>query len=717
MTHILKHFIPCMILFLCLAFPAIAQTGSPAQEPEHVRVIAVPEHQTVKGGERLWVAIVQNIEPGWHTYWINPGDSGVAPVVTWTGPTNVRASDVIWPAPHRIPYEILMNFGYEGRVTSLHALDLPPDLPEGPVTFQASAEILVCKDICIPEQKSLSFTVNTGDGVDDTQTFAAARSMMPLPLEGQGTFGIDGNDFIIRLPRTALPDDALSEIALFPAEWGLLRNAAATRIEKPDDTTVVLRHERDVRDPSEITALPVLLAYNASNGQYASASITLMPDPALKATAAGEAAPGASPQAPAQKTPDLSLIGAILFALAGGVILNLMPCVFPVLSIKALKLIDLQSQGRGAAAKSGMAYTAGILASFAAIGGLLLAAKAGGAGVGWGFQLQNPLVILGLAYLLFVIGLNLAGVFEITGTLANAGSALTRKNGLTGTFFTGVLATLVATPCTAPFMAGALGYALFQPIPVAMAVFMALGFGLALPYLLLCLVPGLSRVLPRPGIWMVRFKECLAFPMFASAAWLVWVLSMQAGSDGVLWALGGMIGLAFAFWAVSHRPEKAVLKALVLVCMIAGLGFAALPFIRPGILQTAGQDSAVHTGTSHAEAFSKATLDKALGTGRPVFAYMTAAWCITCKVNEKVALQNAQTQAHFEKTGTIVLEGDWTNRNPEITSFLAGYGRSGVPLYVYYGPADPATGQRPEPVVLPQVLTPGLVREKTAGTP
>lgn len=707
----MKHLLIFLLALFLTAAPALAQQGV---EAEHVRVELIPARTHVAAGEILPVAIRQGIESGWHTYWVNPGDSGATPRFSWTLPDGVRAGPVQWPAPHRIPYANLVNLGYEGQVTLLQEFQLPDPLPSGAMTLSAQVEILVCKDICIPEFKTLTLSLNDPDhpAVDNSAVIAMARSMLPMPFEGTGSYKTDGDDLIVTLAGNAIPEAARSAVTLLPVEWGIVKNTAATRIEHAGENALILRQERDTRALSEITSLPVLLAYSTEEGQYTALALTLTPDPSLAAAAPvtppQETPAPPQPQAQATPTIHLNFFQAALFALLGGIILNLMPCVFPVLSIKALKLVHLREQGRGALLASGLAYTAGILLSFALLGGALLAVRAAGSAIGWGFQLQNPLVILALSYLLFVIGLNLSGLFRIGGAFTNTGGSLAAKSGLTGTFFTGVLATLVATPCTAPFMAGALGYALTQSGAIAMTVFLALGLGLALPYLLFCIVPKLIRVLPRPGIWMVKFKEILAFPMYASAAWLVWVFAMQTGPAGILWALCGMVAIAFALWLLMHRPKGRGWRAAIALLALLAFLFAATPFLHKGVLQIPSPEAAPETRLS-AAAFSESLLAQSLTGENPVFVYMTAAWCITCKVNERVALDAPETIALFRTKNVVTLKGDWTNMNPEITAFLKSYGRSGVPLYVFYGPPDKTTGTRPEPVVLPQILTPGIV--------
>jgi thiol:disulfide interchange protein DsbD len=524
---------------------------------------------------------------------------------------------------------------------------------------------------------------------------------LPLSVDWTGVYHEEGGDLVVTLssPTPGLFKNALeASFDLLPHEWGITRNAARPTIDSyADHRTLTLRIPRDSRALKEVETFDALLRYEMPDGTINGITVTLSPNPAASTTV---------PQ-PVETQAQISFGTAILFALLGGLILNLMPCVFPILSMKALSLVQLQDKDRSAARISGLAYTAGILVSFTALAGVILTLKGGGESLGWGFHLQNPVITLILAYLLFIIGLNLAGLFELGGRLAGVGASLTQKKGLSGSFFTGVLATIVATPCTAPFMAGALGFALVQPAPMALAVFSALGLGLALPYLAISCIPALTRLMPRPGSWMVRFKEFLSFPMFASAAWLVWVLAQQAGVNAVMWALSGMVALAFGLWMARYKPARLVPRFMAGLAAAIVFLFAAMPVIDPHILRTQNTDSAMVAPQD----FSSELYQTLLDGDDPVFVYMTAAWCITCKVNERVAIDIPETHKIFKDKNIAVLRGDWTTMRADITLFLKNHGRNGVPLYVYHGPRDGATGKRPDPVILPQILTPAILRD------
>ncbi|WP_435640909.1 protein-disulfide reductase DsbD family protein [Micavibrio aeruginosavorus] len=696
------------LLALSLAIPVGAAQAQPVDAEPNVTIRLIPEKNPVDAGSTIQIAVEQTIKDGWHTYWRNPGDSGMAPNITWTLPDGFTATTLHWPAPQAVPYAGLMNYGYENSVTLLQDITIPATLPAGPITIKADVEILVCHDICIPEFSSHEITLNAGDGTDtpaDESAIAAARATLPTALDATGIYSADDKDFIVEITAkdaTALAGLDTTALRLFPQEWGAVINNAAPVIETTD-RRIVIRQARDTtRKIEELGTFDAVLSLNDR-----AFVVTLNPG-TLQAAAAPVPAATPTPTPPA--APTTTLAQALLFALLGGLVLNLMPCVFPVLSLKALKLVQMQDKEKGYARAHGLAYTAGILLCFGVIAGVLIALKSGGAQIGWGFQLQNPQVILALAYLLFVIGLSLSGVFEFGGQLAGVGQKLAGQSGLRGSFFTGMLATIVATPCTAPFMAAALGYALVQSPIVALSVFMALGFGLALPYLALCFVPALARALPKPGAWMLRFRELLAFPMYASAVWLIWVLSLQSGPHGVLAALMGMVLIAFALWMLSHRPHQGSGRIIITLLGLIALALALLPFapMAKPMMDTAPVGM-VQTANGESEPFTAARLNDLLATDQAIFVNMTAAWCITCKVNERVAIATMDTMDLFKAKNIAYLKGDWTNQNPEITKFLESYGRNGVPLYVYYPPA--VNGTRPDAVVLPQLLTPGIVAD------
>jgi thiol:disulfide interchange protein len=684
-------------LLIFIIFPLFSNSSYGFIESEtgpYVAVRLLPEKTQVKGGEQITIGIEQTIADGWHTYWLNAGDSGAAPRITWSGLEGLSAGDIEWPVPHRMPMGPLVNFGYEKNAVLLQTLTLPETLPDGPLTITAKADILVCKDICIPESHSASFVLN-GAEEPVPEAVSNARQKLPVFKEIKGKVSERDGNLILTIPSDALLE--IDSTDLFPESWGLIDNTQTTSLQR-DDNTLTLAHPRGDRPLSEADkALSFVLGYDDESGQRQGVKVTLDNQSAQNNAADSHAA---------QSVP-LGLIGAIVFAILGGMILNLMPCVFPVLSLKALSLVSLGAHDEQKARAHGLAYTAGILLCFGLIAGLLIALKSAGAQIGWGFQLQNPAVILALGYLFLLIGLNLFGLFEIDFKISNLGGGLTRKDGLTGSFFTGVLATLVATPCTAPFMGAAMGYALTQPAFYAMIVFLSLGFGLALPYLALTFIPALRRVLPKPGAWMETFRQFLAFPMIGAALFLFWVLVQQVDAMAMGLAFTGALTLVMAVWLLKLRPKNKGVHFIVIALIVACLGLSVAAVM---LQKHAPQSSMENDATRISTPFTTEAYEAALAGDFPVFVNMTAAWCISCKVNERVAIYTPATQTLFKDHNVVYLKGDWTNQDPAITKFLESYGRNGVPLYVYYGPKK-SNGERPEPKILPQILTPGLLEQ------
>lgn len=692
---------PKFLVFALLALittHTFVWTALAQEEPDsYVSIRLLPEKTAVKGGDVITVGIEHTLYPGWHTYWKNPGDSGTKARITWSGLDGLKASDIEWPSPKKLSMGPLTNFGYEDKVVLLQDLTLPDTLPKGQQQITAVVDVLVCHEICIPETHTASFYIN-GDQYPAKEAVEAARAFMPLDTGWATSLSEEGKELIVTI-NTDTPSafTNLKSIDLYPEEWGLIDNTTKTSAALKGDV-LTLRHARGERPLSDAPVSKLVITYNDALGKKAAVRVSTLLD---------SAAVGAT----SSPFDHISLATAILFAFIGGMILNLMPCVFPVLSMKALSLVHLKDKDNAIARRHGMAYTAGILVSFMIVAGALLAFKATGAQIGWGFQLQSPLVILFLTYLFFTLGLNLAGYFDVNVSLAHAGDSLARQHGVKGSFFTGVLATLVATPCTAPFMAGALGYALTQPSYIALFIFLFLGLGLAMPYLILTFVPATRHKLPKPGLWMEQFRQFLSFPMFLAACWLLWVLSQQINHMGQFAAILGMVAITFGIWCYKTRPKQTLSKAFFVTASLLSLVFVLATFF---IIHPDGQTTALHKTVSQSpnwEDYSRVTLDEYLKGDEPVFVNMTAAWCITCKVNDKVAIDTESTRALFIKNGIKYLKGDWTNQNPEITLYLEEFGRSGVPIYVYYPRRDNDTGTRPQPVILPQILTPAIVED------
>jgi thiol:disulfide interchange protein/DsbC/DsbD-like thiol-disulfide interchange protein len=694
---------------LFLALSTIARAADVAVTPRiEVRLISEMTGVPASGGT-ISLGLLQRMQPGWHTYWRNPGESGEPTTINWLLPPGYTASTIIWPHPERIPFGELANYGYSDHVLLRAEITVPPGLRAGDtVSVTAHATWLVCKDVCIPEKATLDLALPVVDtpapASEHREAFAEARAKEPV-ANGPITARFAATDDNVTLFfQPALNRLELGKGALFfPHDKGLIK-ASALQIADPaaDGFVISVPPAYKLRDPqkragiAEIAGVLVL----APDGQT--------PSQAFAVTLQRGAVPAVAPKTAAAA--DLGLVQAILFAVLGGLILNLMPCVFPILSMKALALVRAGHTEHPWA--DGVAYLAGVMTTFAALAGALLWFRSIGADVGWGFQLQSPLSVAVLAYVITLVGLNLSGVFNIGGSVQGSGQGLTSRGGLVGAFFTGILAVVVAAPCTAPFMGAAMGFAFTQSPAVTIAIFLALGFGLALPWVLFSFSPALVRLLPKPGEWMERFKQFLAFPMYGAAAWLVWVLSQQVDPEGLFRVMIGLILLALAAWAFGVAQARAALsRSIVLssIIFLVSLGAAAALIALPFKTRTA-EPQATEAGAALSQPFSTSRLSALRAEGKPVFVNLTAAWCVSCLYNERVALSTANVVEAFKATGTTYLVGDWTNQNPEISALLREHGREGVPLYLYF----PAGGGAPK--ILPQILTEALMLETLGKT-
>jgi len=682
-------------------------SGALAQnQSRHVTISLIPPTTGIQAGQPFYIGIEQVIETGWHTYWRNAGDSGQAPRFTWTLPEGFTTGALQWPAPHIIRANDLTTFGYENNALLVQEIIPPASLPPGPLTVSVDIEILVCSDICVPEYGTYELTLPPPGTISGTEDrLAAALETLPVKAAGPAFMAEQNGQFILELPAPADIQTAPQDVQLFPYEWGFTDNAASASAVINEAGRLLITQKRAERPLSGIKSGQFLLVYKDAQG--ISRSLEIEAEPRPDSSVHNAVSPASLPALPVAEP--TSLAKALIFALLGGLILNLMPCVFPVLSLKALKLCSLSGKELDVARHQSLLYLAGILASFAVFALILIAFKGVGAGIGWGFHLQNAHFVLFLCYLLFLLGLNLSGLYEISPRLMNFGDRFTHGHGHSAAFLTGVLAALVATPCTAPFMGVALGYTLTQPAIITLLIFLALGFGLALPYLMIAFVPALRNALPRPGAWMVTVRQLLAFPLYASAAWLLSVYMAQTGALPLLFILSGIIAVSFCAWLCGRMYASKGRRLPWIILGLAALAIALAPFFLTGAARPA--PSAATTSSEGAWIPYTAESFALLEQGNdPLFVDMTAAWCITCKVNERVALNPQSTRDLFKTYNVILVRGDWTNRDPDITSYLARYRRNGVPLYVYYGPRNPVTGLRPDAVILPQILTPGLVR-------
>ena len=671
----LRFSLMTLLATLSLMVPAQAQlTG----QPNNIAATLVAESTSPAGGTSVMIAIDFKPKAGWHGYWVNGGEAGFPPRFDWTLPKGATISAPRYPVPERLIIADLMNHVFNGEHALLFTLTVPTAEIGTKLPIRLKGEWLACTDkICVPErgELSLDLVVGLGDVLAPARAqFDDWRAALPQPIGSAALFAREGKTLRIAIP---LPADVKIDDAWFFTETEKALNPATPQKISRDGDMLIIETNKGDDNPAKIDGV---LSIGGGKGLSISATQGIV----------------AAPMSGTWSVILLALGGAIL----GGLILNIMPCVFPIISLKALSLARSGGDER-TAKRDALAYSAGVILVCIALGGALLALRAGGVSVGWAFQLQQPVVILVLLLLCTAIALNLAGVFDLRGY--GGGQKLVDQGGTAGAFWTGALAAFVATPCTGPFMAAALGAALVLPTAAALAIFAGLGFGLALPFLLLGFVPALRKMMPKPGPWMATFQRILSVPMFLTAAALVWLLSRQAGQSGMVIGLAATALIALTLWWIGTRQRsgKAIgLRALGTAVLITGIASVALT-------QSTPPPTKIEAGLLAAERFTEARLNQLRSAERPVFVYFTADWCVTCKVNEKVAIETAEVAAAFKAKNVAVLVGDWTNGNPEITRMLEAHGVSGVPLYLYY-PGGFDAGMTIS-AKLPQILTPALL--------
>jgi thiol:disulfide interchange protein/DsbC/DsbD-like thiol-disulfide interchange protein len=742
------------LLILAAAHLVSAQAPAPqartgVQRVDAVEVELVAERLAVRPGERVLLGLRIRHEPHWHTYWRNPGDSGLATQIEPSAPAGTRFDAVRWPAPVRLWVGPLANYGYEDEIVLPFAAEVPRDLTGPRLRIEAAAQWLVCKDVCIPGEARLVIELPV---VADSAAQPARSTHAPLfdamaartpdtAVPVAGGAHRDGQRLAIAFPSPP-GGAAIARAEFFPYAEGVVSAPAPQALSQ---TAAGWRLDLELADGATLPASIDGLLWVDGRALELQAPIAAGPAPAgtrvsvaaqpaglskaggsllggLQGGSTGSTGPlGAAASASggtdalgsgAAGAADASLALALLFGVLGGAILNLMPCVFPVVGLKVIGFAQASGDARGArrAMRHGaFAFAAGVLVSFWLLAALMLGLRAAGESVGWGFQLQSPAFVAAMALLFVAVGLNFSGVFEF-------GMALTRLGGVggnstAGSFGAGVLAVLVATPCTAPFMGSALGFTLAQPAAYTMAVFTAIGLGMAAPYVVLGLVPGWVRRLPRPGRWMQTLREVLAFPMYATAAWLAWVLVQQAGADAMLRLLFASVAVAAGAWAwgrwmnaTPRRPPLAWalvgLAALATVALTEPLLDETLP---PAVASAAPRAAGATQGSFEWAAWSDAAVSAALAEGRTVFVDFTAAWCVSCQANKKLVLEREAVTSAMRAQRVVALRADWTQRDPAITAALARHGRNGVPLYLVLRPGDA------RPRVLPELLTTAVV--------
>ena len=673
-------------------------------------------------GKPLWLGLSLTHQPEWHTYWKNPGDSGLPTQMEWKLPAGIDAGEIAWPVPKKIPIGTLANYGYEGTVLLPVPMTVSPAFAPGPlakdVTFQVHASWLVCRKECIPEEGTFTLQVPIhGTTALNAAAFESAAQAQPQSLvpHAGSTAHVEGD--AVALQVAGLPQALRGQaLQVFPETTGVVETAADITQQWQGDTWVARVPLSPQRSESP-APMPVVLAHAGQGwrvelpvqGGWPQVAAMAAVSPALQAALQANAAAGVAPTVPPiTPVPLGTLLAALAGALLGGLILNLMPCVFPVLAIKVVGFARY-AQSQHAHRIGGLAYTAGVMLSFVLLGAAMLGLRAAGEAVGWGFQLQSPAVVAALAALFTLIGLNLAGVFEFGRMLPSSLASLQARHPVADSFLTGVLAVAVASPCTAPFMGASLGLTATLPASQALAIFAALGLGLALPYLLASWVPGFARALPRPGAWMDTLRRFMAFPMFATVVWLTWVLGQQSGIDGAAALLALLVVLSMAVWSLTLRGRSRTVIAPLSIAACAWLAWAWGPKVVELLPASSAEASAAAPAASATgwRAWQTGLPEQLVAQGQPVFVDYTAAWCVTCQYNKKTTLSSQAVLQDFAAKNVALLRADWTRRDPAITAALGALGRSGVPVYVLHAPGK-------TPVVFSEILGEDELRQAVA---
>lgn len=771
--------ISTFVILMMLALVVFSLQGQ--AQAQNVQTNLVSEHKNlVKGANDNvvnYIGIYSEIAPHWHTYWKNPGDSGLELRLNWETPSGVEVGDIIWPTPDVIPFQGLVNYGYEGAHLFAVPVHVPADFVGDHVTLKVDANWLVCKEACIPESASHEITLSISEPGEqlvpsvNKVLFDQAREEWPVAYDRPTYFAYSmTGDFQLYL--THFDNDGLRQATFFPYEWGVLdyTSPQSWSIEKSDrdEDVFILNTGSSHRYKGDAVEGVLKLGFKDAEISYL---VRAVHDPdfianAVKEPVSFQAADEAERELSSTNATDqtadsldlgLSFYEILFYAFIGGALLNLMPCVFPVLFIKAMGLINHAHDDKNSIRLNGLSYAAGVIISFLVVGGALVILRALGENIGWGFQLQSPLMVTAFATLFFLVAMNMAGLFEFGGRIMQMGGRFSVGDGYGGSFLTGVLAVIVATPCSVPYMASAVGATIFLPMAQSLMVFVILGLGLSFPYLLLTFIPVLTNLLPKPGAWMDSFKKFLTFPMLASALWLYFVLVGQAGPYSAIAAMAISILFLLFFWLLERQElfsevtktvwsvvglgtlfyviaGNAIKLPICVECLFGAYGWAIVTIIVLGtpLVFTRAMMSVIwfvlaallsyhiavsyiyvdHTQTeaiSHSVqseevghnnyvAYDAKTLEELRAKGEKVFVNMTADWCITCLANEKATLSKASVKQAFIDNAVTYMKGDWTEFDPSITDFLKEYRRSGVPLYVYYN-------GKAEPIILPQILS------------
>jgi thiol:disulfide interchange protein/DsbC/DsbD-like thiol-disulfide interchange protein len=702
-----------LVLVGCAFWVAASAAAEPAPHvarSTHVEATLLAEVAHVQPGTPFWVGVQLRHDPHWHTYWRNPGDSGLETTLNWTLPEGFEAGAIVWPYPERIVMEPLVTFGYERDIVLMTQITPPAGLTADEVTLAVDASWLECKEECLPGFASLALTLPVADetpvaDADRAALFSAARAEWPIPA-GDWSFAGQRRGRTVTVQVTPPVGEAATIEA---AQFFVAQSERLAYLPPQNWRSTGAGYAFDVQFDERFEAgdepLEGVLV-SESGWRGAGSERAMAVSIPLDAGAAGAAADAVG-----------GLGTALLFAFLGGLILNLMPCVFPVISIKVMGFMRHAEEDHAAVWKHGLVFALGVLVSFWILAGALIALRAGGEQLGWGFHLQSPVFLFFMAVLFFVLALNLFGVFEVGAGWLGVGQSASGASSWAGSFFSGALATVIATPCTAPFMGAALGYALTLSAFESLLIFTFLGLGMASPYMLLAARPTWLAAIPKPGAWMETLKQSLGWLLMATVVWLVWVLNLMAGGAAVvtLFAvlfLFGLAGWVLGRWGAIHRPfgVRLTAKLLAAVLMLGGLG-GGLWDVRGS--EAVAVDAGGAAGGSDSrmpwQAFSPERLAELRAAGTPVFVNFTAAWCLSCQVNERVAFSSPRVQQAFAERGIIPMKADWTSYDSAIGEILSSYGRNSVPFYLLF----PGKGGE-EPQALPELLTPGIVLEAVA---
>ncbi len=701
------------LLFIISTVLLLAASAMAApQQVGHVRIDLISETDGIRPGQPFTVGLHFVMDEHWHVYWRNPGDAGIPPKISWDLPDGFEVAPIQWPQPERFVVEPLISLGYHGELLLPVRITPPDDLPPGrTVTIAAEAQWLVCKVACIPGEAELSLELPvTGEVpniVDEhADLFATTRDKLPLAESGWlATADLIDRDIVLTIKPPDYFDGRLDSLLFLPYDKSLINHGAKQQLTVDDSlyTLTVTRSKYSLNDPGTIDG--ILVSTSGFRGPGSETAIQI-------AAPTGEAAASSdqpTTTAAVAEDADLSIWVALAFAFLGGMILNLMPCVLPVLSLKILGFVNQSKEAGHSPLGHGLIFTAGVLLSFWILAGVMLGLQAGGEQLGWGFQLQSPAFVVVVASFMFLFGLSLLGVFEIGTSLTTVGSKTAGSSGRSGSFLNGVTATIVATPCTAPFMGSALGFSISQPPLVSMLIFTALALGMAFPYLVLSASPALLKFVPRPGPWMETLKQIMGFLLLATVIWLAWVLGIQAGPNGVVILLAVLFVLGIGAWVLGQwgtlaasTASRRVAWTVAGIAVTVALAFGLMGIERYGTAVSSVEDSS--DGPVTWERYSPERVESLLANGTPVFIDFTAAWCLSCQVNKQVALRTDKVEQQMARLGVVPIQADWTGRDETITRALAEFGRNSVPLYVLY------SGRGDEkPIILPEILTPGIV--------